>query len=141
MTMTRYRLSRRAALHLAGGAAGSVLLELPGRRASAQILDKVSYQTNWRAQAEHGGFYQAVAAGIYKKHGIDCDLRMGGPQINNSQLLMDGRVDLIMSGGFEALNYAKQDLTFHCGDAIFQKDPQEMMPHKSSGVDSFEQLQ
>jgi len=50
----------------------------------------VSYQTNWRAQAEHGGFYQAVAAGLYKKHGIDCDLRMGGPQINNSQLLMGG---------------------------------------------------
>ena len=71
MTMTRYRLSRRAALGLIGAAGGSVLVELPGRRASAQVLDKVSYQTNWRAQAEHGGFYQAVAAGIYKKHGIE----------------------------------------------------------------------
>ena len=72
---------------------GSVLVELPGRRASAQVLDKVSYQTSWRAQAEHGGFYQAVAAGIYRKYGIECDLRMGGPQISLSQLLMGGRVE------------------------------------------------
>ena len=140
MTMTRYRLSRRAALGLAGAAAGSTLIELPGRSASAQVLDKVSYQTNWRAQAEHGGFYQAVAAGLYKKYGIDCDLRMGGPQINNSQLLMGGRVDLIMSGGLEALNYAKEDLPFQCIGAIFQKDPQVLIAHKSSGVDGFEKL-
>ncbi len=92
MSMTRYRLSRRAALGLIGAAGGSVLVELPGRRASAQTLDKVSYQTSWRAQAEHGGFYQAVAAGLYKRVGIDCDLRMGGPQISLSQLLMGGRV-------------------------------------------------
>ena len=63
MAMTRYRLSRRATLGLAGAAAASVLVKLPGRTASAQVLDKVSYQTSWRAQAEHGGFYQAVAAG------------------------------------------------------------------------------
>jgi NitT/TauT family transport system substrate-binding protein len=140
MTMTRYRLSRRAALGIAGAAAGSVLVKLPGRSASAQVLDKVSYQTNWRAQAEHGGFYQAVAAGLYKKSGIDCDLRMGGPQISNSQLLMGGRVDFIMSGGLEALNYAKEDLPFHCIAAIFQKDPQVLIAHKSSGVDSFDKL-
>ncbi|MEA2808374.1 MAG: NitT/TauT family transport system substrate-binding protein, partial [Rhodospirillaceae bacterium] len=58
MTMTRFRMSRRAALGLAVG--GSVLTRLPGRTANAQTLDKVSYQTSWRAQAEHGGFYQAV---------------------------------------------------------------------------------
>lgn len=140
MTMTRYRLSRRAALGLAGATAGSVLIPLPGNRASAQVLDKVSYQTNWRAQAEHGGFYQAVAAGIYKKHGIDCDLRMGGPQISNSQLLMGGRVDMIMSGGLEALNYAKEDLPFLCIGAIFQKDPQVLIAHPGVGNDSFEKL-
>jgi NitT/TauT family transport system substrate-binding protein len=140
MTMMRYRLSRRATLGWAGAAAGSVLIELPGRRASAQILDKVSYQTNWRAQAEHGGFYQAVAAGLYKKYGIDCDLRMGGPQVSNSQLLMGGRVDMIMSGGLEALNYAKEDLPFLCIGAIFQKDPQVLIAHAGVGNDSFEKL-
>ena len=71
MTMTRYRLSRRAALGFAGATVGSVLATLPGRSASAQMLDKVRYQTNWRAQAEHGGFYLAVTAGLYKKYDID----------------------------------------------------------------------
>ena len=140
MTMTKYRLSRRAALGLAGAAAGSVLVELPGRRASAQTLDKISYLTSWRAQAEHGGFYQAVAAGIYKKYGIDCDLQQGGPQVRGSQLLMGGRVDSIMSSGLEALNYAKEDLPFFCVAAIFQKDPQVLIGHRNSGIDSFEKL-
>ena len=140
MTMTRYRLSRRAALGLIGAAGGSVLVELPGRPASAQTLDKVSYQTSWRAQAEHGGFYQAVAAGLYKKVGIDCDLRMGGPQISLSQLLMGGRVDMVMSSGLESLNYAKEDLPFFCIAAIFQKDPQVLIAHAGVGNDSFEKL-
>ena len=140
MTMTRYRLSRRATLAMGAGAAGSVLVRLPGRTASAQTLDKVSFQTNWRAQAEHGGFYQAVAAGIYRKYGIDCDLRMGGPQISNSQLMMGGRVDMIMSAGLEALNYVKEDLPFLCVAAIFQKDPQVLIAHAGSGNDSFEKL-
>jgi NitT/TauT family transport system substrate-binding protein len=140
MAMTKYRLSRRASLGLGVSAAGTVLLKVPGRTASAQVLDKVSYQTNWRAQAEHGGFYQAVAAGIYRKYGIDCDLRMGGPQVSNSQLLMGGRVDMIMSGGLEALNYVKEDIPFLCIGAIFQKDPQVLIAHAGSGNDSFEKL-
>ncbi len=140
MTMTRYRLSRRATLGLAGAAAGSVLIKLPGDLANAQTLDKLSFQTNWRAQAEHGGFYQAVAAGLYKKHGIDCEVRMGGPQISNSQLLMGGRVDFVMSAGLEALNYAREDLPFFCIAAIFQKDPQVLIAHAGSGNDSFEKL-
>jgi len=140
MPTARYRLSRRASLGLAAAAAGSVLVRIPGRSASAQVLDKVSYQTNWRAQAEHGGFYQGVAAGIYRKYGIDCDLRMGGPQISNSQLLLGGRIDIIMSSGLEALNYAKEDLPFLCIAAIFQKDPQVLIGHKGSGNDSFEKL-
>jgi NitT/TauT family transport system substrate-binding protein len=136
MTSARYRLSRRAAL----GAAGSVLIPLPGRRADAQILDKLSFQTNWTAQADHGGYYQAVAAGIYKKYGIDCDLRMGGPQISNSKLLQAGSIDLVMSGGFEALGYARDDLPFLCIAAILQKDPQVLIAHPGVGNDSFRQL-
>ncbi|HTR87393.1 MAG TPA: ABC transporter substrate-binding protein [Reyranella sp.] len=140
MSMTKYQLSRRAALGLAGATAGSVLVKLPGRTASAQTLDKISYLTSWRAQAEHGGFYQAVAAGIYKKYGIECDLQQGGPQVRGSQLMMGGRVDSIMSSGLEALNYAKEDLPFFCVAAIFQKDPQVLIGHKKAGVDSFEKL-
>jgi NitT/TauT family transport system substrate-binding protein len=140
MTMTRYRLSRRATLGLASAAGGSVLLRLQGKSASAQMLDKVSYQTSWRAQAEHGGFYQAVATGLYKKYGIDCDLRMGGPQISLSQLLLGGRVDMVMGNSIEALNYAKEDLPFFCIASIFQKDPQVLIAHAGVGNDSFQKL-
>jgi NitT/TauT family transport system substrate-binding protein len=140
MTMTKYRIDRRAALGLLGGSAASCLIPVPGARVNAQTLDKVSYQTNWRAQAEHGGFYLAVANGIYKKYGIECDLRMGGPQQNPSQLLLGGRVDTIMSNSFEAINYAKEGLPFLCIASIFQKDPQVLISHPGVGNDKLEDL-
>jgi NitT/TauT family transport system substrate-binding protein len=136
----KYRLDRRAALGLMGAGAASVLVPLTGRRANAQTLDKVSYQTNWRAQAEHGGFYYAVANGIYRKYGIDADIRMGGPQQNPSQLLLGGRVDMIMSNSIEAINYAREGLPFLCIAAIFQKDPQVIISHPGVGHDSFDKL-
>lgn len=136
----RYRLDRRRALGLMGSAAASVLVPVRGARVSAQTLDKVSYQTNWRAQAEHGGFYYALANGIYKKHGIDADIRMGGPQQNPSQLLLGGRVDMIMSNSFEAINYAKEDLPFLCIGSIFQKDPQVLISHPGVGNDTIAAL-
>ena len=107
MTAMKYRIDRRKALGLLGSAAAVSLVPVSGARVSAQTLDKVSYQTNWRAQAEHGGFYLAVANGIYKKYGIEGDIRMGGPQQNPSQLLLGGRVDMIMSNSFEAIHYVR----------------------------------
>jgi NitT/TauT family transport system substrate-binding protein len=138
MTMWNYRLDRRAALGLLG--AGASALVLTGRTANAQTLDKVSYQTNWRAQAEHGGFYHAVSTGIYRKYGIDADIRMGGPQQNPSQLLLGGRVDMIMSNSFEAIRYVQENLPFLCIGSIFQKDPQVIICHPGVGHDSFEAL-
>jgi NitT/TauT family transport system substrate-binding protein len=140
MSSMKYRIDRRAALGLLGGSAASLLVPVPGARVHAQTLDKVSYQTNWRAQAEHGGFYLAVANGIYKKYGIDADIRMGGPQQNPSQLLLGGRVDMIMSNSFEAINYARENLPFLCIAAIFQKDPQVIISHPGVGHDSFPAL-
>ncbi len=140
MNGMRYRIDRRRALRLLGGTAAVSLVAVPGTRARAQSLDKVSYQTNWRAQGEHGGFYLAVANGIYKKHGIECDLRMGGPQQNPSQMLLGGRVDMIMSSAFEGLNYAKENLPFLCIAAIFQKDPQVLISHPNVGNDTLADL-
>jgi NitT/TauT family transport system substrate-binding protein len=141
MKMMKYRIDRRRALGLIGGTAVASIVPVPGAHVKAQTpLDKVSYQTNWRAQAEHGGFYLAVANGIYKKYGIDCDLRMGGPQQNPSQLLLGGRVDMIMSNAFEAINYAKADLPFLCIAAIFQKDPQVLISHPGVGNDTLADL-
>jgi NitT/TauT family transport system substrate-binding protein len=131
-------MERRALL--TGGTA-LVLSAVAGARVPlAQTLDKVSFQTNWRAQAEHGGYYQAVAAGIYRRHGIECEVRMGGPQQNPAQLLLAGRVDFIMSNGFQALNYVRENLPFLTIGAIMQKDPQVLMTHEGNGINSFEDM-
>lgn len=135
--MSKFRIDRRAALGLIGG---SMLTPVVGGRVNAQALDKVSYQTNWRAQAEHGGFYYAVANGIYKKYGIDADIRMGGPQQNPSQLLLGGAVDMIMSNSFEAIRYVEQKLPFLCIASIFQKDPQVLICHPGQGNDDLAAL-
>ena len=132
-----FRLNRRAALGLA--AAAPLLVPLV-RRPRAQTLDKLSFHTDWRAQAEHGGYYQAIAAGLYKKHGIECDLRQGGPSLNISQLLLAGRVDMIMSNSFEAFTYLREEAPFFTIAAIFQKDPQVLIAHPGSGVTGFDKL-
>jgi NitT/TauT family transport system substrate-binding protein len=136
-----FRMNRRAALQGAAGLgiAGSLLAVL-ARPAHAQALDKLSFYTDWRAQAEHGGFYQAIAAGLYRKAGIDCDLRQGGPSLNTTQLLLAGRVDMIMSGSFEAFNLVREGAPFYTIAAIFQKDPQVLIGHPDTGFDSFEKL-
>jgi NitT/TauT family transport system substrate-binding protein len=132
MTATKYVISRR------GIAAGS-LVAIAGR-ARAQTLDKVSFQTNWRAQAEHGGYYQAVANGIYRRHGLEVELRQGGPQVAGATLLLGGRIDMYMSNGFQAINYVRENLPFLAIAAIFQKDPQILMVHEGAGNDTFEAM-
>jgi NitT/TauT family transport system substrate-binding protein len=135
---TRYRIERRALL---AGGAGFVLAAVPGARVPvAQSLDRVSFQTNWRAQAEHGGYYQAVAAGIYRRAGLEVEVRMGGPQQNPAQLLLAGRVDMIMSNAFQALNYVRENLPFLCIASIMQKDPQILMTHEGNGINSWEDM-
>ncbi len=103
---TRYRIERRGTLQ--GGLAFALTAVAGARVPFAQALDRLSFQTNWRAQAEHGGYYQAVATGIYRRHGLECDLRMGGPQQNPAQLLLAGRIDMVMSNAFQALNYVRE---------------------------------
>ena len=135
--MTVWRLNRRAALGLA--VAGPLLMPL-ARPARAQARDKLIFQTDWRAQAEHGGYYQAIAAGLYAKAGIDCDLRQGGPSLNISQLLLNGRVDMTMSNSFEAFTYVREDAPFFTIASIFQKDPQVLIGHPDTGFRRFEDL-
>jgi NitT/TauT family transport system substrate-binding protein len=141
MASASYSLHRRTALRIAAGlvATGPLLVPL-GRRPHAQTLDKVSFHTDWRAQAEHGGYYQAIAAGLYRKAGIECELRQGGPNLNISQLLLAGRVDMAMSNSFEAFTFVREDAPFFTIAAIFQKDPQVLIGHPDTGFDSFEKL-
>jgi len=109
--------------------------------APGAALDKVTLATNWKAEAEHGGFYQAIATGIYRRHGLDVTLRMGGPQVNNPQLLAAGQVDFnVGSSSFAALNYVKAGVPVITVAALFQKDPQVLLAHPGQGNDTLEAL-
>ena len=114
------------------------LMSLAG---AAQALDQVTFGTNWKAQAEHGGFYQAVAAGIYEKHGLDVTIRPGGPQVNHAQLLAAGQIDFNMGGNvFGAFNYVLNEIPMVTVAATFQKDPQILMAHPDQGFKTLADL-
>ena len=92
--------------------------------------DKVTFLTSWYGQAEHGGFYQALANGLYKKHGLDVTLRMGGPQVNGMQLMMAGQADMHMGYDFQVLKSLEQSLTPTTVATSFQHDLQGLMTHE-----------
>jgi len=107
----------------------------------AAALDHVTFATNWRAEAEHGGFYQAVADGTYAKYGLDVTILQGGPQSNNSLLLATGRIDFAMGGNMiQAFNAVAQQVPIVAVAAIFQKDPFILMSHPGVGLDRFGDL-
>src|SRR4028118_1775047 len=106
--------------------------------AASGKLDKVTYGTNWYAQAEHGGFYQAIATGIYREHGLDVTIKMGGPQANGTQLLMGGAVDFFMGYGADAIKAVEEGIPKVTVASIFQKDPQVLIAHPNTGVKTLE---
>ena len=107
----------------------------------ALALDQVTFGTNWKAQAEHGGYYQAVADGTYERHGLAVTIRPGGPQVNHAQLLAAGRIDFNMGGNlFGQFNFTQNNIPMVTVAAIFQKEPQVPLAHPDSGIDGFEDL-
>jgi NitT/TauT family transport system substrate-binding protein len=103
------------ALSLAAGPAGAA--------------DKVTFLTSWFAQAEHGGFYQAKATGLYEKENLDVTIKMGGPQVNGIQLLLGGEADVMMGYDFQVLSGIAKGLPVITIATSFQKDLQGMMTH------------
>src|SRR6202012_2480294 len=96
--------------------------------APAVAATKITFVTDWKAQAEHGGFYQALAEGLYAKRGLGVKIIKGGPDVNVPQLLAGGAADFGMgSNSFIAMNIVKQGLPLKAVMAIFQKDPQVRM--------------
>jgi NitT/TauT family transport system substrate-binding protein len=109
--------------------------------AAAQPLDKVTFGTNWVAEAEHGGFYQAVVDGTYAKYGLDVTIVPGGPQINNRILLPVGKLDFFMSANtLQAFDAVSQNVPTLVVAAMFQKDPQVLMAHPDQGIEEFADL-
>ena len=109
--------------------------------APGQGLDKVSFGTNWVAEAEHGGFYQAVADGTYKQYGLDVTIVPGGPNINNRMLLVAGKIDFFMSANtLQSFDAAANNVPVVAVAAIFQKDPQVFVTHPESKIARLEDL-
>ena len=108
--------------------------------ALAQALDKVRFGTNWVAEAEHGGFYQALADGTYRKYGLDVTIVPGGPNVNNRILLPVGKIDFFMSANsLQSFDAVEHDIPTIAVAASFQKDPQVLIAHPGT-VDKFEDL-
>jgi NitT/TauT family transport system substrate-binding protein len=103
--------------------------------------EKVTFSTNWKAQAGHGGFYQAVADGTYKRFGLDVEIQQGGPQVNNRPLLATGKIDFLMTGNLmQTFDNIKNGVPTTVVAAIFQKDPQAIFAHPGQGYDKFSDL-
>jgi NitT/TauT family transport system substrate-binding protein len=109
--------------------------------AKAETLDKVSFGTNWVAEAEHGGFFQSAADGTYRKYGLDVTIVPGGPNDNNRMLLISGKLDFFMAANtlmsFDAVG---NNVPVVAVAAIFQKDPQVFLTHPDSKVAKLEDL-
>jgi NitT/TauT family transport system substrate-binding protein len=109
--------------------------------ADAQVLDRISFGTNWVAEAEHGGFYQAVAGGTYRKYGLDVTIVAGGPQVNNRILVPVGKMDFVMiAGTLQAFDAVAHGVPTVSVAAMFQKDPQVLLAHPDMGIEKFEDL-
>jgi NitT/TauT family transport system substrate-binding protein len=116
-------------------AAAAVLLPF------AAFAETVNFGTDWKAEAEHGGFYQAIATGIYKRYGLEVNLRQGGPQVNHAQLLAAGVLDFnIASNSFVPLNFVREKIPMVAIAAIFQKDPSVLIAHPGQGNDNLAAL-
>ena len=108
---------------------------------AAHAQQAVTFATNWKAQAAHGGFYQAVADGTYKKYGLDVTIRQGGPQVNNRPLLPARRIDFLMTGNLlHSFDNVKNGIPVMVVAAMFQKDPQALMAHPGQGYENFAAL-
>ena len=113
-------------------ASASAALIAPARAATT-----IRFVTDWKAQAEHGGFYQALAEGIFAAQGVDLKIIQGGPDVNVPQLLAGGAADFgIGSNSFISMNMVRQNIPIRAVMAIFQKDPQVLISHPRRDINS-----
>ena len=111
--------------------------DAPNGAAEEKAQTRIVFVTDWKAQAEHGGFYQALAEGLYAKRGLDVVIRQGGPAVNVPQILAGGAADFGMgSNGFVPLNLVREGVKVKAVMAVFQKDPQVLITHPRDDVKS-----
>ena len=104
-------------------------------------LDKVTFATNWVAEAEHGGWYQAVADGTFQQYGLDVTILPGGPNLNHRLLLPAGKIEFYLSANLlQAFDAVEQKIPTIAVAAMFQKDPQVFLAHPDQGIEQFQDL-
>jgi NitT/TauT family transport system substrate-binding protein len=103
-------------------------------------LEKAVFYLGWRAEPEFGGFFQALETGIYKKYGLDAEIRLGNPQTNSEVVLALHKADFIEGSTGDAINFLKQDIPFTTVAAMFQKSPRVLIAHAGQGTDTLEQM-
>src|SRR5690606_21338270 len=149
MAMDRRRnrlslLNRRAVLAGGGAVAATAALSACGGSEVEPDADgriRLRFATDWRAQAEHGGFYQALASGAYEKRGLNVEIIQGGPSVNVPQLLASGAVELGMgSNSFIPMNLVEEGAPVKAVAAFFQKDPQVLMAHPDPSLEGIADL-
>ena len=119
----------------------SALAVMTAAPVSAQVAEKATFMTNWLAQAEHGGYYQAVADGSYAACGLEVTIQQGGPQVAGRPLLLAGKIDFYMGGNMQqAFDAVAQNIPLKVVAASFQKEPQVVMSHPGQGLDKWEDL-
>jgi NitT/TauT family transport system substrate-binding protein len=126
---------------IAAALIGTLACDAAVAQKAPPVLDKVTFGTNWVAEAEHGGFYQAIADGTYAKYGLDVTIVPGGPNVNNRMLLGVGKLDFFLSANtVQAFDAIANHVPTLVVAAIFQKDPQVLLAHPGTGIQSFEDL-
>ncbi|HBW1744176.1 ABC transporter substrate-binding protein [Klebsiella pneumoniae] len=105
------------------------LMALGSVSLAVQAEEKIVLLTSWYAQAEQGGYYQAQATGLYKKYGLDVEIRSGGPQVNGMQLLLSKRADVIIGYDLQLLEGIQRGFQAKAIAAPFQYDPQGLLTH------------
>ncbi|MDB5411269.1 MAG: thiY [Rhodospirillales bacterium] len=119
----------------------SAALLLLGGMSTAQAAQEISFLTSWKAEAEHGGYYMALAKGYYASCGVDLRIRQGGPMIDGKQLLVTGAVDIMMSSyGDTAFQVNEAGFPARAIMAAFQKNPQILMTHAGNGIETIEDM-
>ncbi len=108
--------------------------------AQAQTRDKVVFGLSWLPQAEHCGFFQAQATGIYAAAGLDVELVQGGPGVNVAQLVAAGRYHYAMGSALTTLNMRVNNVPGVTIASMFQKSPQTLVAHPDQGITKLEDL-
>lgn len=118
----------------------AALFLVMGAATTADAAEKIRFGLGWLPEAEHCGFFQAKATGLYEKAGLDVDLIAGGPGVNTAMLVAGGEQDLGMGSSFTTLNMVKQGIPGVTVAAFFQKDPQTLVAHAGQGISKLEDV-